>query len=321
MELFNTIKNKSLPSDFSTNYDSYIQNPLIWLLPLDMENKISSSSNFNALSILTFINSLMTLSYEKDKEDKYILSFKLNKKDIFNNKKNNNVIDYFENLLFHKCDDKITIDIIYEKYDIYYCSYDNTVKKKKLISGGIETLIQVIMMNVLNKKNMENCDNYFQNVLNDLCSEINFSSFSDLINGNKKLPKCEKKFMKYLSKTITKKINKNTKLEIPDIVLEAIENNNIKGIVNHFKSSNFNVGLMKNKYKMLNHVINIPNIRCKMINGMVKEDITDISNLVSDIEVDNVDLSIEDINKMENKNKIIDDLCIISMIENFEKTK
>ena len=44
--LFNTIKNNKLPNDFNTNYESYINNILLWILPLDTNNKIHQKHHY-----------------------------------------------------------------------------------------------------------------------------------------------------------------------------------------------------------------------------------------------------------------------------------
>ena len=49
--LFNTIKNNKLPNDFNINYDSYINNILLWILPLDTNNKITSKTPSLAIII------------------------------------------------------------------------------------------------------------------------------------------------------------------------------------------------------------------------------------------------------------------------------
>ena len=98
--LFNTIKNNKLPNDFNINYDSYINNILLWILPLDTNNKITSKTP--SLLIFSYINEIIK-----------------NKDNI-----NDTIKSYYHNLLFASLDNnQITLDYLFNTYGLYYDSY------------------------------------------------------------------------------------------------------------------------------------------------------------------------------------------------------
>ena len=152
--LFNTIKNNKLPNDFRTNYDSYINNILLWILPLDTNNKITSKTP--SLLILSYINEIIK-----------------NKDNI-----NDTIKSYYHNLLFASLDNnQITLDYLFNTYGLYYDSYSNQIKDNKLSIDKVSFVIKIIMQLILTNEEMLNTNNnliisYYTNIFNQLIPKV-----------------------------------------------------------------------------------------------------------------------------------------------------
>ena len=165
--LFNTIKNNKLPNDFRTNYDSYINNILLWILPLDTNNKITSKTP--SLLILSYINEIIK-----------------NKDNI-----NDTIKSYYHNLLFASLDNnQITLDYLFNTYGLYYDSYSNQIKDNKLSIDKVSFVIKIIMQLILTNEEMINTNNnlitsYYTNIFNQLIPKV---SLSELLTTNNIIP-------------------------------------------------------------------------------------------------------------------------------------
>ena len=176
--LFNTIKNNKLPDDFNINYDSYINNILLWILPLDTNNKITSKTP--SLLIFSYINEIIK-----------------NKDNI-----NDTIKSYYHNLLFASLDNnQITLDYLFNTYGLYYDSYSNQIKDNKLSIDKVSFVIKIIMQLILTNEEMLNTNNnlitsYYTNIFNQLIPKV---SLSELLTTNNIIPNYHNKLKNIFS--------------------------------------------------------------------------------------------------------------------------
>lgn len=349
-DLYDTIRAKKLPSDFSTKYDTYIQSPLVWLLPLDTENKITklSSKSLSSLAIISNIKNIFNLSIDKGTDNKYHINFTINKPDAFDNSKNSNVRDYYENLLFGEVSNtKMTIEYLFEKYGIYYDPFEKDVKTSSnlnILTDYLKILIQMIMKVILVNSDTITItsntaiENYYKNVYGVMINEfVEDNKTCDTIN---KLIKSSintlPKFTKETAKVYTKAFFEKTKINftkqpkiLAPFILDAINENSFSKINEHFTISNFNLSSTMQTVNKLNKVANkLPGIRCNKINNLNKDELNDMVSTNNEIEKNDIitkygfnkkiyELTQEDIDKLseEDKDKYIETICLVGSIE------
>lgn len=330
MDLFNTIKNKNLPEDFNTKYSTYLQNPLIWLLPLDNENKIKSNiSVISPITIITFLKNLFDFNFEKDDDGKYRLNFKINDDSLFND----DIISYYEKLLCKDIDeDKISLEYIFTKYGIYYDIATNSINSISInITDSLATLIQIVMNVVLKQSTFVKTMNtqmkhYYKNVYSSLFNNFftdnsfdNSKNIFTLIKSSKgKLPFYSNETAKLYTKELINNLNINNHITvIPKCIIEAINSNDIKAIAKHFNETKFNVNdamITVNKY---NKIANkLATIKCNIINKITKDELSDMITC-NKLIVDYKDIKEEDIDEMndEEKEKYVNNMCYVGNIE------
>lgn len=330
MDLFNTIKNKNLPEDFNTKYSTYLQNPLIWLLPLDNENKIKSNiSVISPITIITFLKNLFDFNFEKDDDGKYHLNFKINNDALFND----DIISYYEKLLCKDIDeDKISLEYIFTKYGIYYDIATNSINSISInITDSLATLIQIVMNVVLKQSTFVKTMNtqmkhYYKNVYSSLFNNFftdnsfdNSKNIFALIKSSKgKLPFYSNETAKLYTKELINNLNLNNHITvIPKCIIEAINTNDIKAIAKHFNETKFNVNdamITVNKY---NKIANkLATIKCNTINKITKDELSDMITC-NKLIVDYKDIKEEDIDEMndEEKEKYVNNMCYVGNIE------
>lgn len=279
--LFNTIKNNKLPSDFSTNYDSYINNILLWILPLDTNNKITSKTP--TLLIFSYINEIIK-----------------NKDNI-----NDTIKSYYHNLLFASLDNnQITLDYLFNTYGLYYDSYSNQIKDNKLSIDKVSFVIKIIMQLILTNEEMLNTNNnliisYYTNIFNQLIPKV---SLSELLSSNNIIPNYHNNLKNIFSDIFkTNVILSNVILSnnIPNDNLNQLNNLNfivtnsfidllnsksIDNIINII--NNLNINLMVKYSNDLNYVVNnLKMIKYNYINNKTKSEIKDmdlITNYIKD---------------------------------------
>lgn len=279
--LFNTIKNNKLPNDFNTNYDSYINNILLWILPLDTNNKITSKTP--SLLILSYIN------------------------DIIKNKDNINdtIKSYYHNLLFASLDNnQITLDYLFNTYGLYYDSYSNQIKDNKLSIDKVSFVIKIIMQLILTNEEMLNTNNnlitsYYTNIFNQLIPKL---SLSELLTTNNIIPNYHNNLKNIFSDifkanvislitssndtSISNELNQlnNLNFIITNSFINLLNTKSIDNIINNINSLNIN--RMFKYSNDLNYVVNnLKMIKCNYINNKTKSEVKDmdlITNYIKD---------------------------------------
>lgn len=233
MDLIDIIKNNNLPLDFNQKYNEYLDNPILWLIPLNPN--IDKSIFDNKLMILVEINDIL-----------------IYKNDIVNK-------DFFENLFFYPINNKLIIDIIFEKYKIYFDPFDKTVKVIDNLND-LTKLIQFIMNKILVDNeiilltNNLSIENYYKNIYSVLINnKSNINSFKELINLNIKLPKYSKETAKIYYNVFKEKFNIPNIHLIPFCLIDAINNNSIDYIFNlKFNMNTINKIVKSNPHKKIN---------------------------------------------------------------------
>lgn len=270
--LFNTIKNNKLPNDFNINYDSYINNILLWILPLDTNNKITSKTP--SLLIFSYIN------------------------DIIKNKDNINdtIKSYYHNLLFASLDNnQITLDYLFNTYGLYYDSYSNQIKDSKLSIDKVSFVIKIIMQLILTNEEMLNTNNnlitsYYTNIFNQLIPKL---SLSELLTTNNIIPNYHNNLKNIFSvifkanvislitssndTSISNELNQlnNLNFIITNSFINLLNTKSIDNIINNINSLNIN--RMFKYSNDLNYVVNnLKMIKCNYINNKTKSEVKDM---------------------------------------------
>lgn len=272
--LFNTIKNNKLPNDFNINYDSYINNILLWILPLDTNNKITSKTP--SLLILSYIN------------------------DIIKNKDNINdtIKSYYHNLLFASLDNnQITLDYLFNTYGLYYDSYSNQIKDSKLSIDKVSFVIKIIMQLILTNEEMINTNNnlitsYYTNIFNQLIPKL---SLLELLTSKDIIPNYHNKLKNIFSNIFKANVislitsSNDTSLNnlnfiITNSFINLLNTKSIDNIINNINSLNIN--RMFKYSNDLNYVVNnLKMIKCNYINNKTKSEVKDmdlITNYIKD---------------------------------------
>ena len=279
--LFNTIKNNKLPNDFNINYDSYINNILLWILPLDTNNKITSKTP--SLLILSYINEIIK-----------------NKNNI-----NDTIKSYYHNLLFASLDNnQITLDYLFNTYGLYYDSYSNQIKDNKLSIDKVSFVIKIIMQLILTNEEMINTNNnlitsYYTNIFNQLIPKV---SLSELLTTNNIIPNYHNNLKNIFSNifkanvislitssndtSISNELNQlnNLNFIITNSFINLLNTKSIDNIINNINSLNIN--RMFKYSNDLNYVVNnLKMIKCNYINNKTKSEVKDmnlITNYIKD---------------------------------------
>ena len=279
--LFNTIKNNKLPNDFNINYDSYINNILLWILPLDTNNKITSKTP--SLLILSYINEIIK-----------------NKDNI-----NDTIKSYYHNLLFASLDNnQITLDYLFNTYGLYYDSYSNQIKDNKLSIDKVSFVIKIIMQLILTNEEMINTNNnlitsYYTNIFNQLIPKV---SLSELLTTNNIIPNYHNNLKNIFSNifkanvislitssndtSISNELNQlnNLNFIITNSFINLLNTKSIDNIINNINSLNIN--RMFKYSNDLNYVVNnLKMIKCNYINNKTKSEVKDmnlITNYIKD---------------------------------------
>lgn len=274
--LFDTIKNNKLPNDFNTNYESYINNILLWILPLDTNNKITSKTP--SLLIFSYIN------------------------DIIKNKDNINdtIRSYYHNLLFASLDNnQITLDYLFSTYGLYYDSYSNQIKDNKLSIDKVSFVIKIIMQLILTNKEMLNTNNnlitsYYTNIFSQLIPKV---SLLELLTSKDIIPNYHNNLKNIFSdifkaniislnnssNELLNQLN-NLNFIITNSFINLLNTKSIDNIINNINSLNIN--LMFKYSNDLNYVVNnLKMIKCNYINNKTKSEVKDmdlITNYIKD---------------------------------------
>lgn len=279
--LFNTIKNNKLPNDFNINYDSYINNILLWILPLDTNNKITSKTP--SLLILSYINEIIK-----------------NKDNI-----NDTIKSYYHNLLFASLDNnQITLDYLFNTYGLYYDSYSNQIKDNKLSIDKVSFVIKIIMQLILTNEEMLNTNNnlitsYYTNIFNQLIPKL---SLSELLTTNNIIPNYHNNLKNIFSNifkanvislitssndtSISNELNQlnNLNFIITNSFINLLNTKSIDNIINSI--NNLNINQMFKYSNDLNYVVNnLKMIKCNYINNKTKSEVKDmdlITNYIKD---------------------------------------
>ncbi len=278
--LFNTIKNNKLPNDFNINYDSYINNILLWILPLDTNNKITSKTP--SLLIFSYINEIIK-----------------NKDNI-----NDTIKSYYHNLLFASLDNnQITLDYLFSTYGLYYDSYSNQIKDNKLSIDKVSFVIKIIMQLILTNEEMLNTNNnlitsYYTNIFSQLIPKV---SLSKLLTTNNIIPNYHNNLKNIFSDifkvnvslitssndtSISNELNQlnNLNFIITNSFINLLNTKSIDNIINNINSLNIN--LMFKYSNDLNYVVNnLKMIKCNYINNKTKSEVKDmnlITNYIKD---------------------------------------
>lgn len=276
--LFDTIKNNKLPNDFNINYQMYINNILLWILPLDINNKITSKTPL--LLILSYID------------------------DIIKNKDNINdtVRSYYHNLLFASLDNnQITLDYLFSTYGLYYDSYSNQIKDNKLSIDKVSFVIKIIMQLILTNKEMLNTNNnlitsYYTNIFSQLIPKV---SLSELLTSKDIIPNYHNNLKNIFSNAFKANVISLNNNPISNDLLNQLNNLNfivtnsfinllntksIDNIINNINSLNIN--LMFKYSNDLNYVVNnLKMIKCNYINNKTNSEVKDmdlITNYIKD---------------------------------------
>lgn len=277
--LFNTIKNNKLPNDFNINYDSYINNILLWILPLDTNNKITSKTP--SLLILSYINEIIK-----------------NKDNI-----NDTIKSYYHNLLFASLDNnQITLDYLFNTYGLYYDSYSNQIKDNKLSIDKVSFVIKIIMQLILTNEEMLNTNNnlitsYYTNIFNQLIPKL---SLSELLTTNNIIPNYHNNLKNIFSNifkanvsliastdtSISNELNQlnNLNFIITNSFINLLNTKSIDNIIKNI--NNLNINRMFKYSNDLNYVVNnLKMIKCNYINNKTKSEVKDmdlITNYIKD---------------------------------------
>ena len=271
--LFNTIKNNKLPNDFNINYDSYINNILLWILPLDTNNKITSKTP--SLLIFSYIN------------------------DIIKNKDNINdtIKSYYHNLLFASLDNnQITLDYLFNTYGLYYDSYSNQIKDNKLSIDKVSFMIKIIMQLILTNEEMLNTNNnlitsYYTNIFNQLIPKL---SLSELLTTNNIIPNYHNNLKNIFSNIFKVNVSlitssndtslNNLNFIVTNSFINLLNTKSIDNIINSI--NNLNINRMFKYSNDLNYVVNnLKMIKCNYINNKTKSEVKDmdlITNYIKD---------------------------------------
>ena len=271
--LFNTIKNNKLPNDFRTNYDSYINNILLWILPLDTNNKITSKTP--SLLILSYINEIIK-----------------NKDNI-----NDTIKSYYHNLLFASLDNnQITLDYLFNTYGLYYDSYSNQIKDNKLSIDKVSFVIKIIMQLILTNEEMINTNNnfitsYYINIFNQLIPKV---SLLELLTSKDIIPNYHSNLKNIFSDIFKANVSlitlsndtslNNLNFIITNSFINLLNTKSIDNIINNINSLNIN--RMFKYSNDLNYVVNnLKMIKCNYINNKTKSEVKDmnlITNYIKD---------------------------------------
>ena len=271
--LFNTIKNNKLPNDFRTNYDSYINNILLWILPLDTNNKITSKTP--SLLIFSYIN------------------------DIIKNKNNINdtIKSYYHNLLFASLDNnQITLDYLFNTYGLYYDSYSNQIKDNKLSIDKVSFVIKIIMQLILTNEEMLNTNNnlitsYYTNIFNQLIPKV---SLLELLTSKDIIPNYHSNLKNIFSNIFKANVSlitssndtslNNLNFIVTNSFINLLNTKSIDNIINNI--NNLNINRMFKYSNDLNYVVNnLKMIKCNYINNKTKSEVKDmdlITNYIKD---------------------------------------
>ena len=271
--LFNTIKNNKLPNDFRTNYDSYINNILLWILPLDTNNKITSKTP--SLLILSYINEIIK-----------------NKDNI-----NDTIKSYYHNLLFASLDNnQITLDYLFNTYGLYYDSYSNQIKDNKLSIDKVSFVIKIIMQLILTNEEMLNTNNnlitsYYTNIFNQLIPKV---SLLELLTSKDIIPNYHSNLKNIFSNIFKANISlitssndtslNNLNFIVTNSFINLLNTKSIDNIINSI--NNLNINRMLKYSNDLNYVVNnLKMIKCNYINNKTKSEVKDmnlITNYIKD---------------------------------------
>lgn len=271
--LFNTIKNNKLPNDFRTNYDSYINNILLWILPLDTNNKITSKTP--SLLILSYINEIIK-----------------NKDNI-----NDTIKSYYHNLLFASLDNnQITLDYLFNTYGLYYDSYSNQIKDNKLSIDKVSFVIKIIMQLILTNEEMINTNNnlitsYYTNIFNQLIPKV---SLLELLTSKDIIPNYHNNLKNIFSNIFKANVLlitssndaslNNLNFVVTNSFINLLNTKSIDNIINNINSLNIN--RMFKYSNDLNYVVNnLKMIKCNYINNKTKSEVKDmdlITNYIKD---------------------------------------
>ena len=272
--LFNTIKNNKLPNDFNINYDSYINNILLWILPLDTNNKITSKTP--SLLILSYINEIIK-----------------NKDNI-----NDTIKSYYHNLLFASLDNnQITLDYLFNTYGLYYDSYSNQIKDNKLSIDKVSFVIKIIMQLILTNEEMLNTNNnliisYYTNIFNQLIPKV---SLLELLTSKDIIPNYHSNLKNIFSNIFKANVISlitssndtsinNLNFIITNSFINLLNTKSIDNIINNINSLNIN--RMFKYSNDLNYVVNnLKMIKCNYINNKTKSEVKDmdlITNYIKD---------------------------------------
>ena len=271
--LFNTIKNNKLPNDFRTNYDSYINNILLWILPLDTNNKITSKTP--SLLILSYINEIIK-----------------NKDNI-----NDTIKSYYHNLLFASLDNnQITLDYLFNTYGLYYDSYSNQIKDNKLSIDKVSFVIKIIMQLILTNEEMINTNNnlitsYYTNIFNQLIPKV---SLLELLTSKDIIPNYHNNLKNIFSNIFKANVllitsSNDTSLNnlnfvVTNSFINLLNTKSIDNIINSI--NNLNINRMFKYSNDLNYVVNnLKMIKCNYINNKTKSEVKDmdlITNYIKD---------------------------------------
>ena len=279
--LFNTIKNNKLPNDFNINYDSYINNILLWILPLDTNNKITSKTP--SLLILSYINEIIK-----------------NKDNI-----NDTIKSYYHNLLFASLDNnQITLDYLFNTYGLYYDSYSNQIKDNKLSIDKVSFVIKIIMQLILTNEEMLNTNNnlitsYYTNIFNQLIPKV---SLLELLTSKDIIPNYHSNLKNIFSNifkanvislitssndtSISNELNQlnNLNFIVTNSFINLLNTKSIDNIINNI--NNLNINRMFKYSNDLNYVVNnLKMIKCNYINNKTKSEVKDmnlITNYIKD---------------------------------------
>lgn len=280
--LFDTIKNNKLPNDFKINYQTYINNILLWILPLDTNNKITSKTPL--LLIFSYID------------------------DIIKNKDNINdtIKAYYHNLLFASLDNnQITLDYLFNTYGLYYDSYSNQIKDNKLSIDKVSFVIKIIMQLILTNEEMLNTNNklitsYYNNIFSKLIPKVSLSElltskdiipnyhnnlkniFSDIFKANV-ISLITSLNNNSISNDLLNQLN-NLNFIITNSFINLLNTKSIDNIINTI--NNLNINLMVKYSNDLNYVVNnLKMIKCNYINNKTKSEVKDmdlITNYIKD---------------------------------------
>ena len=271
--LFNTIKNNKLPNDFRTNYDSYINNILLWILPLDTNNKITSKTP--SLLILSYINEIIK-----------------NKDNI-----NDAIKSYYHNLLFASLDNnQITLDYLFNTYGLYYDSYSNQIKDNKLSIDKVSFVIKIIMQLILTNEEMLNTNNnlitsYYTNIFNQLIPKV---SLLELLTSKDIIPNYHSNLKNIFSNIFKANVSlitssndtslNNLNFIVTNSFINLLNTKSIDNIINSI--NNLNINRMFKYSNDLNYVVNnLKMIKCNYINNKTKSEVKDmdlITNYIKD---------------------------------------